>query len=88
MNEKLIKAVTNNVSKQFTYKKLLGRYKLAIKSEFYFEAMIIVYAMLEDRLRSMLYYTGVLANREKLSLHKKTKIQVRDIVAIYQKDIL
>ena len=86
MNEKLIKAVTNNVSKQFTYKKLLGRYKLAIKSEFYFEAMIIVYAMLEDRLRSMLYYTGVLANREKLSLHKKTKIQVRDIVAIYQKD--
>ena len=82
----MIKPVDNNVSKQRTYKKLLGRYKLAIKNEFYFEAMIIVYAMLEDRLRSILYYTGVLNNREKLSLHKKTKNQVQDIVAIYQKD--
>lgn len=86
MSEKMIKPVDNNVSKQRTYKKLLGRYKLAIKNEFYFEAMIIVYAMLEDRLRSILYYTGVLNNREKLSLHKKTKNQVQDIVAIYQKD--
>lgn len=86
MSEKIIKPVDNNISKQRTYKKLLGRYKLAVKNEFYFEAMIIVYAMLEDRLRSILYYTGVLKNRDNLSLHKKTKSQVQDIIGIYQKD--
>ena len=86
MSEKMIKSVSDNVSKQRTYKKLLGRYKLAIKNEFYFEAMLIVYAMLEDRLRSMLYYMGVLVNREKLLFHKKTKNQVQDIVSMYQSD--
>ena len=86
MNEKIIKPVNDNIEKQRTYKKLLGRYKFAVKNEFYFEAMIIVYAMLEDRLRSVLYYTGVLKNRDNLSLHKKTKSQVQNIIAIYQKD--
>ena len=86
MSERLIKPVNDNASKQHTYKKMLGRYKLAIKNEFYFEAMIIVYAMLEDRLRSVLYYTGVLVNKEKLSSHKKTKKQVQDIVSIYQNE--
>lgn len=84
MSERIIKSVNDNVSKQQTYKKLLGRYKLAIKNDFYFEAMIIVYAMLEDRLRSVLYHTGVLINKDKLLVHKKTKLYVKNIVATYQ----
>jgi len=86
MNEILIKPVSDNISKQHTYKRLLGRYKLAVKNEFYFEAMLIVYAMLEDRLRSVLYHTGVLVNKDKLSFHKKTKPYVQNIVASYQDD--
>ena len=86
MGEKIIKPVDDNISKQRTYKKLLGRYKMAVKNEFYFEAMIIVYAMLEDRLRSVLYHTGVLINKEKLAPHKKTKSYVQNIVAKYQEN--
>ena len=56
MNERQIKQVEDNKEKQQTYSKQLGRYKLAIRNEFYFEAMLIVYAMLEDRLLSFLYY--------------------------------
>lgn len=58
--EKLIAAVTTNTEKQATYREQLGRYRRALNNEFYFEAMLIVYAMLEDRMRSFLYYIGAL----------------------------
>ena len=49
--EKQIAAVKDNVEKQEAYRKQLGRYRRALNNEFYFEAMLIVYAMIEDRLR-------------------------------------
>lgn len=55
---RLIERVKDNKDKQHTYQVQLGRYKKAIANEFYFEAMMIVYATLEDRLRSFLYYIG------------------------------
>jgi hypothetical protein len=58
MSEKLIRQANNNNERQETYQYQLGRYKLAMKNEFYFEGLIIVYAMLEDRMRSFLYYCG------------------------------
>lgn len=86
MVKRQIKPVENNKEKQQTYAKQLGRYKFAIRNEFYFEAMIIVYAMLEDRLLSFLYYTGVMENRSTLKASKKTKAYVTDIVGIYAKE--
>ena len=62
--EKQIAAVKDNAEKQEAYRKQLGRYRRALNSEFYFEAMLIVYAMIEDRLRSFLYHIGVLNTRE------------------------
>lgn len=49
--EKQIAAVKDNTEKQEAYRKQLGRYRRALNNEFYFEAMLIVYAMIEDRLR-------------------------------------
>ena len=76
--EKQIAAVKDNVEKQEAYRKQLGRYRRALNNEFYFEAMLIVYAMIEDRLRSFLYYIGALhkADDPKLNV-KQTKAILR-----------
>ena len=76
--EKQIAAVKDNAEKQEAYRKQLGRYRRALNNEFYFEAMLIVYAMIEDRLRSFLYYIGALhkADDPKLNV-KQTKAILR-----------
>ena len=56
----LIAAVTSNTEKQAVYREQMGRYRRALNNGSYFEAMLIVYAMLEDRMRSFLYYIGAL----------------------------
>ena len=86
MEQRQIKPVENNQAKQQTYAKQLGRYKLAMRNEFYFEAMMIVYAMLEDRLLSFLYYTGALANRNDIKISKKTKAYLSDIVTQHEQN--
>lgn len=53
-----IESVQNNYEKYLTYRDQMGRYKRAIKGGFYFEALLIDYAMLEDRLLTFLYYIG------------------------------
>ena len=42
----------------------MGRLKDAVQQGFYFEAMLIEYALLEDRLRSFVYHAGLLQNRK------------------------
>ena len=59
MGERLIKPVQNNKEKQETYRYHLGRYNCAMRNGFFFEALIIVYALLEDRLIAFLYYCGI-----------------------------
>ena len=75
-DEKMIKPVKNNVEKQAAYRVQLGRYRKALNNEFYFEALLIVYAMLEDRMRSFLYYIGAVRqfNSEKLNVDKTKSI--------------
>lgn len=74
MEEKHIESVLGNNDKQNTYRKLMGRYKKAVSNEFYFEAMMIVYAALEDRFRSFLYYIGAIRNTTDEGLNvSKTK---------------
>lgn len=76
----LVKQVKNNADKQLTYRVLLGRYKKALNNGFNFVAMIIVYAMLEDRLRSFLFYSGAFRQRNAKKLNvRKTKKQLRNI---------
>ena len=64
MGKRLIQPVSDNKDKQRTYTENMAKYKKAIAGEFFFEAMLIDYAMLEDRLRSFLYYIGLLKSRD------------------------
>lgn len=75
MNEHEIVPVKDNYEKQLTYSKLLARYNTAMKHQFYFEAMMIDYAMLEDRLLSFLYHAGVIAKRSSDKVTKAKKVR-------------
>lgn len=84
MDKILIEPVKDNKDKQQTYRQLMGRYNAAVKYNFYLEAMMIDYSMLEDRLKSFLYHLGVLPNRKTLKISAaKTKNQIHKIVNDY-----
>lgn len=88
MPQPSVKVVSNTKDKQNTYRHLLGKYRRAINSECYFEALIITYAMIEDRLRSIIYYSGGLANRTARTFNKKNGVNnmVRTVIADYIKE--
>ncbi len=75
-----IEQARNNRERQQTYRKQLGRYKRAMSNEFYFEAMMIVYSMLEDRLKSILYHCGIFKNRNVTKFNSQVKSDVMNIV--------
>lgn len=83
MSESVIQSVKNNEDKRNTYRYQLGRYQKARRYGFHFEAMLIVYSLLEDRLKSFLYYCGLFENRNTLKLSKRTR---EDILAIVYED--
>ncbi len=73
MNTEVTK-ITDNMDKYNTYKELMERYKKSYENEFYFESMFIEYAVMEDRLRSILYHSGVIKERSSKSpdfIHNK-----------------
>ena len=55
--------VENNYEKSQTYRKMLAKHSKAINNGFYFEAAMIEYAMIEDRLIAFLYHSGAINNR-------------------------
>ncbi len=79
MSDEKIKQANNNKERQETYARQLARYKKAMKEEFYFEAMLIVYSMMEDRLKSILFYAGVCQNRTDNKISSITKSQINEI---------
>ena len=85
MSKKQIKQAQNNTERMQTYSTQLGRYKRAFRSGFYFEAMMIVYSMLEDRLKSMLYYCGAFSSRNTLNISSKVKCELKEILKTYGK---
>lgn len=71
MAQRRIEPVKDNHDKQRTYQEQLKKHKRAMTGEFYFEAIMIDYALMEDRLHSMLYHMGFLADRLDIKLYKK-----------------
>ena len=59
----------DNMQKYKNYKELHERLKKALKEEFYFEAVFIEYAIMEDRLESVLRYEGN-------SIHSKNHVSI------------
>lgn len=77
-----IAPVANNQEKYLTYKQWCGQYKKAMGEGFYFEAMLIDYALMEDALRSYLYHIGVIAERDSKRACKKAN-PLRGLIATY-----
>lgn len=87
MTERKIAPVTDNNDKSRTYKELMKKYNRAIKSECYFESILIAYAMMEDRLRSYLYYLGCLRTRSSHTFdNKKISNDIKELIATYSGD--
>ena len=84
MSERKIASVKDNKDKQRTYAREKARYCSAVKYGFYLEAMMIDYALLEDRLRSVLYHLGFLPNRRSTSVWKKARPYFTEIVKQYK----
>lgn len=78
MSERKIQPVADGFDKEVTYKTQFERYDKAVKNGFYFEAMLIVYAIMEDRLRAWLFYLGCLNTRQSAKFdNKKSKNELK-----------
>ena len=53
--------ITNEEKRQ-VYAELKSRLKLALSKEFYFEAVMLEYAIIEDRTASVLFHAGICKN--------------------------
>ena len=77
----IIPRATDDKDKGNTYKQYIEKYNKAIKYECFLEAIVIDYAMLEDRLIAFLHYTGVISRtRNKISVNKFCRPQIRSII--------
>ena len=77
MSNRKIAPVSDNNDKFLTYTELTRKYNIAMENDFYFEAMFIVYAIMEDRLRSYLYYLGCMKSKNS---HKFDNSDVQSII--------
>ena len=73
--------VDGNKEKQLTYAEQKKRYSLAMKYGFYYEAILIDYALLEDRLKAILYHLGMIAERTNDKIWSKNKPFVKKVVS-------
>ena len=61
----------DNMQKYVNYKEQFGRLKKAMTYEFYLEAIFIEYAIIEDRLESVLRHSGKFNPQKHISLNTK-----------------
>ena len=71
-----------NIQKQDAYRVECGRLKKALEYGFYLEAVSIEYALIEDRLNALLYYSGIVSRKEKLMITKFTKPYVKYVLNV------
>ncbi len=72
----------DNMQKYENYKAQMGRLNRAIKEHFYLEALFIEYAVMEDRLESILTHAGVFREDKHDTISKK----LRRLEALCQSD--
>ena len=78
---KQIARAKNGKEKQKTYAKYMLQYNKAIRNEFYLEAIMIDYAMMEDRLVALLHYVGIVSrNQQKLCVNKFCRADIRKML--------
>ena len=81
MEEKIITRYKDGKGKQRSHAYLNGKYKKAIANEFYFEAMMIAYNLVEDRLLAFLHYAGIVnRDADKLKISKRINPSIRSFL--------
>ena len=89
MSDSDIETIGSGNEKAGVYSHQMKRYQLAIQHEFYFEAIVISYAMIEDRLLAFLHYAGVIDRRtctqnnqvkQKIRFCKQAKKQINALL--------
>ena len=65
----------DNMQKYANYREQFGRLKKAINNNFYLEAIFIEYAIIEDRLESILRHSGKLNPEKHNQLNKNHQYQ-------------
>lgn len=66
--------IISNQNKYYTYKELMGRLKKAKEMDANFEILVITYALIEDRTKSLCRYMDInFSNKEKEDLYNKTQ---------------
>lgn len=68
--------ITDNMQKYENYREQMGRLKRAMDARFFLEAIFIEYAILEDRLESVLRHSGRWRPKpdEAVSIYRKVKL--------------
>ena len=75
-----LKPVIDNIDKHYTYKTLIDQLNKSIEAGFYFESLFLEFAMMEDRLRSILYYSKVTKKKDsEKPNHPETQEEVKNI---------
>ena len=85
--EIIISTAKTNTDKYNTYTFMITRHKEAVKHGFCFEALLIDYAILEDRLVAFLWAAGVMNDMDNFSFgNKNNKAQLRRLYNSYMKE--
>ncbi|MCR4643791.1 MAG: hypothetical protein K5695_00070 [Oscillospiraceae bacterium] len=80
----VIASVKDNQEKYETYRSQVGRYNLAMKHGFYLEALLIDYAVLEDRLSAFLWGAGVMNDMDNFKIgNRRNKALLQQIYTAY-----
>ena len=83
--QRKIKSVETNKEKQETYIKNHEQLNKALENEFFFEALMIEYAILEDRMKSFIYHIGGLKDRSSYMLDvEETEPKIKEIINNYK----
>lgn len=77
----IIPRANDGKDKGNTYKQYMEKYNKAIKYECFLEAIVIDYAMIEDRLLAFLHYIGVVSRtHSKISVNKFCRAKIRNML--------
>ena len=82
MSKRQFSSVKDIKEKQKTYTEVMTQYKRAVAGGFFGEAMMIDYAVMEDRLRSLLFHMGALISRDSFRVDN---IQFIELFDLYKK---
>lgn len=78
-DEPMIERAKTTSEKGFTYSENIRRLNKAVREEFYYEALLIDGALIEDRLHGFLYHLGAFTRRTDRTACRAAKAQLRAI---------